>query len=436
MGHVANVSAEFTSSYVPPVLITAPAYLLYNWAVEIQDFIPGARVIIADSAGREYRHQDFQVADLGVDFVLTSYNNWSQKVKKSDEYEYFELLKQPWTAYIFDEGHRLRGRNSSWTQHVFKTRLATSLNKDVPIWLLTGTPFVRDGGDFYPYFHLYDKRRYGSYWKFVNERCVVTENPWKKQVGNIKRAYAQEFREELAQFSLRRTVKEIPQLADLEFQENYYKVTLPTSVVKMIKKAKKEYVLDHPDMVSPKFLDGSGALYVAQRKIATIPPTKENPKLDWLKDFLNDKQGKVVVYTWYKDSARAVADVLGSGSVLVTGDVAVGKRHDIIQGWRAKGGPQTLVATIPSLKEGISLTEANDVVFLEHSELPADQEQCIKRLCRRGQKSIVQVHHVDADKSVDMVIKRVLADRNLGIQDALKKWIAEDPEATDEEWFE
>lgn len=413
------------------VLITAPAYLLHNWEREIKDFLPMATVVRADGTGVQARRQAFGTQ---ADFILTSYNNWAAKI--GSDYTYRDLVDQRWSAYVFDEGHRLRGRNSSWTKHVYRIRGARSANLDTPLWLLTGTPFVRDGGDFYTYFHLYDRKKYGSYWRFVSDRCVVVETPWQKQVGNIRKAYADEFRRELAQFSLRRTVKDIPELQDLEYRDTEYFVELPKSVVATIKKAKKSYVLEHPDLAQSEFLNGSGALYVVQRQIATVPPTKQNPKIEWLRDFLSDRAGKVVVYVWYKASARAVADALGDKAVLVTGEVPTNKRDVRVSEWKQSDGPQVLIATIPSLKEGISLTEARDVVFLEHSELPADQEQCIKRLCRRGQTDLVRAHHVHARDSVDMVIRKVLEKRDIGIAEALKKWV-EDESGTEEEddWF-
>jgi SNF2 family DNA or RNA helicase len=408
-------------------LITCPAYLIPNWEREIHDFVPGAVVVRADGAGIQERRKAF---GAHADFVLTSYNNWSAKIGSDPTYR--DLVDQEWAAYIFDEGHRLRGHNSAWTKHVFRVRHSRSANKDTPIWILTGTPFVRDGGDFFPYFHLYDKKQYGSYWRFVNERCVVVETPWSKNVGNISKGYAAQFREELSRFSLRRTTKDIPSLSQLEYRDTEYFVDLPKSVVAMIKKAKKEYVLDHPDLASPEFLTGSGALYVKQRQIATVPPTKQNPKLEWLKDFLTDKKGKVVVYVWFKDSARAICDSLGDRAVLITGDVPTTRRADVVDTWRSPSGPDVLVATISALKEGISLTESRDVVFLEHSELPADIEQCVKRLCRRGQNHLVRVHHVHANQSVDMVIRKSLDNRDIGIAEAMAKWIAEEEE---DEWF-
>lgn len=293
---------------------------------------------------------------------------------------------------------------------------------------------IRDGGDLFVPFHLYDKKRYGSYWKFVKDRCVTTETPWGVDVGNIRKSYTKEFQEELAQFTLRRTVKDIPQLQGLEYQEHEYFVTMPPSVVAAIKKAKKEYVLSHPDMQSTRDFESAGALYVAQRQIATNPPTKIKPKIEWLKDYLKDRKGRVVVYTWFKDSAKLVHEAVAIGDTmayLVTGEFSPQKRLSAVEFWKEDPNG-ILVATIPSLKEGISLTEANEIVFLEHSELPADQEQCIKRLCRRGQNKVVQVHHVHAKATVDMAIRSVLDNRSSGIQEALTKWISTED---DETWF-
>lgn len=411
-----------------PVLITAPAYLLPNWEKEIYAFIPEAVVVRADDTGYHARTE----ALSGVaDFVLTSYNNWGAKVTDKEspdfgKYKYQILIDRPWAAYIFDEGHRLRGRNSNWTKHVFRTRLSKAVNKDTPIWILTGTPFVRDGGDFWPFFHLMDKQKYSSYWNFIKKFCDYTVTPWATKIGNISQARESLFREELSKFSLRRTVADIPQLANLEYQEQTYYVDLPPSVVKMIQKAKKSYVLEHEDLAHPEFLKGSGPLYVKQRQIASVPPTKQNPKINWLREFLSDRTGKVVVYVWFKNTATAISDVLGSQAVCITGEVPSGRRDDKVGEWKAADGPQVLIATIPSLKEGISLTEATDVVFLEHSELPAEIEQCIKRLCRRGQDKVVQVHHVRARKSIDMAIEDVLEHRVDGMNTALKKWITSD----------
>src|SRR5690606_40782191 len=92
--------------------------------------------------------------------------------------------------------------------------------------------------------------------------------------------------------------------------------------------------------------------------------------------------------------ARGVSEALTKSKrpvTLITGDVPTARRPELVDNWKAeKDG--ILVATISSLKEGISLIHAQDVIFLEHSELPADQGQCIARLKRRGDRKSTRLN--------------------------------------------
>lgn len=393
-----------------PILVTCPAYLVSNWRREIKNFVPQAVVNILEGSPKNKR----SILQKSIaDFVIISYNTWIL----------YPVSDRKWSVMVFDEAHRMR-KQGKVTTEVVKQRNATALNKETPMYLLTGTPFVRDGGDFFTYFKLFDRKKYPGYWKFVNEKCVVVENPWTTDVGNIRKDHTDAFQEELSQFSMRRTVKEIPKLQSLEFVESEHFVTMPKSVLKAIREAKKTYRMAHEDMEEDKVFTGAGALYVAQRQIATNPPTKENPKLEWLKDFAQDTD-KAVVYTWFKNSARNVYDAINTPkrkAYLVTGDLSAPKRDEVVEEWRADP-TGILVATIPALKEGVSLVEAHKVVFLESSELPADREQCIKRLCRRGQTKVVEVYNVYAEGTVDMAIRRVVNNRHLGIAQVFDHWM-------------
>ena len=411
-----------------PALVTAPAYLLDNWEYEIGRFAPGAKVIKANGKGYEARQDAFET---GADFVLTSYNNWSatwpSKHPLAGQRQYEILTQKEWAACVYDESHRLRGKDSRTTKHVWQLRLARAANLSTPIWCLSGTPIVNNPGDLYPLLHLYDKRTYSSYRRFVQHYCYIIKTQWSEDVGQLRHGMEDEFQELLGKFSLRRTLADVPSLASLEHRSRDYVVELPASVRKSFNQARKEYIIEHPDLEGSEFVNGGGALYSRLRQLSTNPPTAEKPKVDFVLDFLQDRFGPVVVYVWYKDSARAVAEGLTKSKrpvTVVTGDVAPNKRTELVDQWKsAKNG--ILVATISSLKEGISLINASDVIFLEHSPLPADQEQCIARLKRRGQTSLVNVHNVFAKGTPDIAIRRSLNERNLGLKRALISWLRE-----------
>jgi len=237
----------------------------------------------------------------------------------------------------------------------------------------------------------------------------------------------EEFQSLLGEFSLRRTLADVPSLASLDSVERDYLVALPPSVLKTIETARKEYIIEHEDLERAEFVSGGGALYSKLRQLATNPPTANKPKVDFVSDFLQDHFGPVVVYVWYKASAKAVAESIAKSKrpvTVITGDVPTAKRSALVDKWKTQQNG-VLVATISSLKEGISLVHAKDVVFLEHSELPADQEQCVARLKRRGQTSLVTVHNVFAKGSPDMAIRRHLNDRTAGLKRALTSWLRE-----------
>jgi superfamily II DNA or RNA helicase len=203
---------------------------------------------------------------------------------------------------------------------------------------------------------------------------------------------------------------------------------MPASVKKMIRTAKKEYILEHEDLGTSEFVRGGGPLYSKLRQVATNPPTVAKPKLDLVAELLEDVPGAAVVYLWYKDSAKAAAARLartGRPVTLITGDTPNEKRKELVDTWSAQNNG-LLIATIASLKEGISLVAASTVVFIEHSELPADQEQCVARLKRRGQTDTVSVHHVWANGTPDTAIRAAVNGREIGLRKALRSWLADE----------
>lgn len=421
-------ASEMVSKTKRPALVTAPAYLLDNWEWEISRFAPGARVVKANGKGFEARQEALETS---ADFILTSYNNWSatwpRKHPMAGKRQYPILSEQKWATCVYDESHRLRGKDSQTTKHVWQLRRARATNLQTPIWALSGTPIVNNPGDLYPLLHVWDKRLYSSYRRFVEHYCYIIKTQWADQVGQLRHEMAEEFQSLLGEFSLRRTLEDIPSLASLEHRSRDYVVDLPSSVKKTFAQARKEYIIEHPDLEGTEFVNGGGALYAKLRMLATIPPTAEKPKVDFVLDFLQDHFGPVVVYVWYKSSASGVAEALsksGRPVTLVTGDIPTDKRTEKVDQWKNHANG-ILVATISSLKEGISLIHARDVIFLEHSPLPADQEQCIARLKRRGQKSLVLVHNVFAKGTPDTAIRRHLNERDLGLKRALVSWLRE-----------
>src|SRR6185436_3866381 len=128
---------------------------------------------------------------------------------------------------------RLRGRNSKWTQNLYKVQNADAKSKDSRFWFLTGTPIVRDVGDVYPFLHLMDRQIFSSYHKFVGNYAHLEYTPWETLVGDV--LDPERFQWLMSQYSIRRLQSQIPSLAGLETIDEDVWVDLPPSVLKTLK---------------------------------------------------------------------------------------------------------------------------------------------------------------------------------------------------------
>jgi len=424
-----------------PNLLTVPAYLIPNWIREIQRSFPDAKVVAANGDDKDSRHAAF---DSDAHFILTSYNNWStyDKLGPHDNSQkvlrYMQLQKRRWSSMAFDECHRLRGRNSIWTKELYKTRNVDAKNRETPLWGLTGTPLVRDPGDIYPLLHLSNRDVFSSYWTFVETWCQITQTPWEKEVGQLLPGLEERFWKMVMQYSMRRLTKDHPILSQLEDIElPPILVDLPVSVYASMARLKKEYILSHPDLEHDEYLDSGGALYNKLRELTTRPPTQANPKVEALLDRFQDipVAERVVVYTWYRDTATMVQEVLhkrlNPGKEVkrpvlrCTGDDTDRQIDERIQQWSATPGA-VIVANIARLKEGVNLQAGNRILFLEETELPGDMDQCVRRLKRRGQLHPVYWQCIRANRSEDLNVARDRQLRAEGIDRATLRGIRKD----------
>jgi len=397
-------------------LITVPAYLIPQWEDYLRVWAPGCTVARMDG------ERSARTAALKSDseFVLSSYHNW---VGKGTNGWVYPFDKHTWGALIFDEAHRLRGRNSQWTKRIYQLDNVDSKNKGVPMWFLTGTPEVRDAGDFFPFLHLCDRKVFTSYWNFVQEHCVCTNTPWDTIVGRTKDpAHTMSI---LRRYSNRRELK-----LDTDRVFIDVPVQLPMSVVQMIRKAKKEFVFEHPDMEEDIWFESAGAVWGKCREMTSLPPTQANPKLDALRGLLEDLPNeRVIVAAWYRNTANAAFDVvknkLKRPGALFTGDTRVSAKQDALDLYRHYDDA-VIVCTIAALKEGANLQAGNHMIFLEESELPADNAQLISRQYRRGQTKPVVVYRVHASgASVDEAVHRLATKRADDVRKVMAEYLTD-----------
>lgn len=391
----------------PPRLFVCPAYLVGQWQHYIDQMDPSQHTEPVTGTPKRRRRIlsstcDNYIVTYGVLARLSSY----------------PTLSRGWPVVVCDEAHRFRGRNTKATKAGLQ--LAKQANR---WWMLTGTPIYNNAGDLQPLLRMCDSTRFRSYWKFVQEHCDLIVDPWKTVVGAVKDPEA--FDQLLSPYMLRRTLED----ANLNLKPVLYydiSVKMPPSVLKTMREARKNYLIEHPDMDSPEFLTGAGQLVARLRQMTADPPTRDNPKLSALTQLLMDHPEPAAVYTWYRASRDKVYNALkdkmrpSGRPVHLVPDCDPHTRKLIVDSWVNDSRPNAiLVGTIGSMSEGLNLQKAALAVMFEEDWVHATTEQLVARHQRRGQTNLVRVYRIRAARTIDDRVHKVSSQRHANILRAL-----------------
>ena len=112
---------------------------------------------------------------------------------------------------------------------------------------------------------------------------------------------------------------------------------------------------------------------------------------------------KAIVWTSYRANAERLRTLVGSNrSVVVHGGIGTSLRLRRLERFsRDSSGPQLLIATPASCKEGLTLTQATHVVYYDRSLSLDDYEQSQDRIHRISQTRTCHVHRIIALDTVD-----------------------------------
>jgi len=386
-------AAVRVAGYVPAPagLIVCPAYLRDQWSLYLVEMgAPEDSVRVV--AGPPKKKRWALAAETG--WVVVSYGTLAR---------YNELIRKTWGPIIFDEMHAVRGRKAK--RSAIAWRLAGSHK-----WGLTGTPIKGSGGDMYSLLRTIGALSHKSYWRFVQRWCRTHWTPYGIQIGGLHDEGT--FMRSFGSYILRRTLEDVG--LDLPWTEEIIRVRLPVATQKTHDRARREYILTHPQLDRPVSITASGQLLPLLRGLTASPPGGANPKLDALMGLLKEemKGESVIVWCWYKATARMLASVVGDycNVYCITGDQTPKKRGEVATTFLRDTG-SVLVATIESAREGLNLQAAAHQVFYEESYLDADNAQAIGRSRRRGQSRTVHVRRIRCARTIDEAVGRAAARR-------------------------
>jgi len=172
--------------------------------------------------------------------------------------------------------------------------------------------------------------------------------------------------------------------------------------------------------------NGTGTLKIGESLYTVTIPEKRShsakfERIDRLVEEIISRGEKVVIFTDYRNVVFELKKRYrkhGVNSIL--GGMTTNAVEREIEHFQSSNDQRVFIATIKTGGEAISLTAANNVIFVDKPWTPQEVDQAICRLHRIGQALPVNVYSLIAEDTVDEYIERVLSHGSLIFKLALQ----------------
>lgn len=379
-----------------------------------------------------------------------------KKSHKTDfEYKYPQLFQTVWDAIVVDESHKALIGKNTMSKSITQSRLGMMMLKlaeDGIKVALSGTPFRGKPENIWGTLNWLDPKVFTSYWNFAKAFFKVEENGrGGMEILGMDPAKQDNFDRTLAPYMLRRTKAEVaPDMPAKQYGGTPLDPTDPNSTIGVwldLEPAQAKRYKQIKDSGTLEFEDGeifvNGVLpEITRRKqfaicdwklverisddgdlVQDLFPTnpKGSNKYQWLLEFIQERQEaglKVVVASQYTKVVNAFSEWLradGVESYTLTGETTDKRAMASVVAFNSPSDPvPAFLLNTMAGGESINLDGcADDVVFIDETFIPDDQEQVENRIHRMSRNHQVNVWYLRSRLSIDETICRTTGAREM-----------------------
>jgi superfamily II DNA or RNA helicase len=373
LGKTVEALAAIEADGAYPAIVVCPASLKLNWERETAKWLPHRDVKVID--GRVAVAQTGEITILNYEIVAA-------------HREALGRLKP--RALIVDESHYVKNPQAKRTRAVRK--LADAVVPDGLRLALSGTPVLNHAEE------------------LVSQLRVIGRLSEFGSGAQFARRFRGELSEERLHWHLRRSCfvrrlksEVLPQLPAKR------QVVVPVALAN-----DKEYRLAEDDVIAwlrtqpldLRELNAKIAATLRAERLAQLGTLqrlaargKLRAALGWIDDFLQSGE-PLVVFARHIEVQDAVLARFPDAAHLLGRD-STPARDATVSAFQATGGPQLLIAATRVAAQGITLTRASNVAFLELEWTPAMHDQAEDRCHRIGQRDAVTAWYLLAADTID-----------------------------------
>jgi len=346
-----------------PVLVMCPSNVKYNWAKEVTRWLPDATVEVVNGYRGPIEEADFTVI------------NYDLMAKRLDQLDGMEF-----GISVLDESHYVKNNKAART----KATLSIA-DKSDSVLCLSGTAITNRPAEYFTTLNLLRKAQFSSWLNYVRRYCAAYHDGWGWKTGGA--CNVEELHAVSRDFTIRRLKKEV--MAELP---DKIRQSIPVIPTKAELKEYRQRQRDWSDEYS--HIRNSGRGLPAGYVLNMLTDLRHNcgvmkvgPVSEWVLDYKENNERPIVVFAHHKNVVAPLLSIFklkGLRVDTITGEVKSERRSDIVDEFQA-GNLDVLVCSTLAAKEGLTLTAADTVVFVEREWVPGWEEQAEDRVNRIGQ---------------------------------------------------
>jgi SWI/SNF-related matrix-associated actin-dependent regulator 1 of chromatin subfamily A len=380
LGKTVEALATLEAADAFPAVVVCPAAMKLTWQRETEKWLPHRTVTVVTGRGGTIEHADVTIINYEIAAARRE-----------------ALARKRPQALIADESHYCKNPQAKRTQAV--RRLAECVPDSGLRLALTGTPVMNHADELIPQLRLLGRLKdFGS-------------------GASFSRQFEGELSEERLHWHLRRHCfvrrlksEVLPQLPAKR------QVVVPVAL-----NNESEYRLAEDDVIKwlreqpldLQVLDAKIAAALRAERLAQLTTLqrlaargKLAAALTWIHDFLASGEA-LVVFARHVEVQNAVIEHFPDALHLLGADSATA-REASIAAFQDPQGPALIVCATRVAAQGITLTRASNVCFLELEWTPAIHDQAEDRCHRIGQRDAVTAWYLLAAETIDETMARLI----------------------------
>jgi SWI/SNF-related matrix-associated actin-dependent regulator of chromatin subfamily A-like protein 1 len=385
LGKTVQALAALEADDAFPAIVVCPASMKLTWEREAGIWLPNRRVAVLDGRTEATWTEATEQAEI----VVLNYDILEAHLRR--------LLDHEPRALILDESHYVKNPRAGRTKAALE--LAAGLPDDALRLALTGTPILNRPDELIAQLRVLGRlREFGSGARLSRRfRAAGADD---RLHWNLR-----------AVCYVRRTKKQVlPQLPSKR-----------QDTVPVLLSNEHEYRLAEQDVIAwlqtlpldLGTLDAKIAAALRAEQLVRLNNLRQlaahgklPTALAWIADFLESGE-PLVVFAEHIATQKAVLERFPDAAHILGAD-STHARQRAVDAFQAEDGPQLIVCSMRAASQGITLTRASNVAFLELDWTPARHDQAEDRLHRIGQDSAVTAWYLLAPDTIDETMAELL----------------------------